>query len=159
MEDIKNLLLSRNIRPSHQRLQILKFLAGTPLHPTVGEIHQTLAPLLPTITKATIYNTLRLFVDKGLVSAFRLSGEEARFDYKHRLHAHFHCILCDKIIDIHSKYPCLDIHRIGPLKIGDVLLVFKGLCDKCQKPGKTGGVPLRKKIKKKVSTGGPRPLT
>ncbi len=157
MQNAKNILLSRGIRPTHQRIQILKFLAGTPAHPTAEEIHLALCPLMPTITKATIYNTLRLFVDKSLVAALNLSGDEARFDYTRRLHAHFHCIGCDKIIDLPTRYPCLDIQRIGAHKILEIHLVFKGLCDKCRKPGKRGDSPLGKTLLGMEPKGGKRP--
>ena len=136
MEQIKKILQDRGIRPSHHRIKVLQYLARSDQHPTVEDIHRDLVPQIPTLTKATIYNALRLFVDKGLVSALNLSGDETRFDYKHQIHAHFHCIRCNNIIDIKSKYSCLDLRKIGAHRIQDAQLVFKGICGACQGPGK-----------------------
>ena len=89
--------------------------------------------MIPTISKATIYNTLKVLQEKDLVTTFNLSGEEARFDFKRKAHAHFHCIRCDRVIDVKSEYPCFKMNRIGANQVSEVQLVFKGTCKKCQK--------------------------
>jgi Fe2+ or Zn2+ uptake regulation protein len=136
MEQIKKLLASNGIRPSHHRILILKYLCGNRNHPTVEEISRDLAHQAPTLTKATIYNSLRVFLEKDIVVSFNTSGGEARYDYKSSAHAHFHCINCNRVIDVLSKYRCYEIKNIGPNKVLQTQLFFKGLCDKCLKKKK-----------------------
>lgn len=136
MEQVKKLLESHKIRPSHHRILILKYLCGTKNHPTVEEIYRELARQAPTLTKATIYNSLRVFQEKNLVVSFNTSGGEARYDYKSSAHAHFHCMNCGQVIDVLSKYPCYEIKNVGPNKVLQVQLFFKGLCGKCLKKKK-----------------------
>jgi Fe2+ or Zn2+ uptake regulation protein len=138
MEQIKKLLESREIRPSHHRILILKYLSQTHNHPTVDEVFRDLAPQAPTITKATIYNSLKVFLEKNLVSSFSTSGGETRYDYKCSAHAHFHCMNCDRVIDVLSKYPCYEVKNVGHNKVQEVQLFFKGLCKKCLKKSRAG---------------------
>jgi len=133
MERIKKLLLSKNIRPSHHRIKVLQYLEQTHSHPTVEEIHQEVKHMIPTISKATIYNTLKVFQEAGLVTAIPLSGEETRYDFKRKPHAHFHCNRCGKVTDIKTDFPCLSMNSIGAIKLSEIKLVFKGTCEKCQK--------------------------
>ena len=127
MEQIKKILISRNIRPSHHRIKILQYMASQKRHPTVGEIYKDLMAVLPTLSKATVYNTLRILEEKEFVTSFKSSGEENRYDYKSDSHAHFHCVQCDRIIDIESEYSCLKTRRIGEHKVLDVHLFFRGI--------------------------------
>ena len=77
MERIKKILISKDIRPSHHMIKILQYLANHKKHPTVDEIYKDLTTVLPTLSKATVYNTLRILEEKGLVTSFRSSGDSA----------------------------------------------------------------------------------
>jgi len=138
MERIKEILSSHDIRPSHHRIKVLQYLAEHHTHPTVEMIYHDMVDIMPTISKATIYNTLNILQEKGLVSATNVSGDETRYEYKKSKHAHFYCMECGKVLDIESDYPCLEIDRIGSNKVWEVQLFFKGACKEC----------LRKKRKK-----------
>ena len=68
--DEKNLdayerLTRHGIRPSAQRVAIMQYIMTHHTHPTVGEIFDELCPLIPTLSKTTVYNTLRMFSEKG----------------------------------------------------------------------------------------------
>ena len=60
-------LSEKNIRPSLQRMAVYGFLVENPIHPTVDTIYQALHPEIPTLSKTTVYNTLKQLVDCGLV--------------------------------------------------------------------------------------------
>ncbi|HPK44931.1 MAG TPA: transcriptional repressor, partial [Spirochaetota bacterium] len=66
MEQYKHYLESKGISPSYQRLKILEYLDQNRSHPTVDEIYSALLPLIPTLSKTTVYNTVSLFVQQGL---------------------------------------------------------------------------------------------
>jgi Fur family transcriptional regulator, peroxide stress response regulator len=57
-EDLSQELINRAIRPSYQRLKILEYLTNNQSHPTVDQIFQNLHLEIPTLSKATVYNTL-----------------------------------------------------------------------------------------------------
>ena len=59
----KQILEGAGVRPSVQRLAVMDYLATHKTHPTVDEIYSSLAPSIPTLSKTTVYNTLKLFVE------------------------------------------------------------------------------------------------
>ena len=66
MKKAKMMLESKDIRPSFQRMKIYKLLMETKEHPSVETIYNELKEEIPSLSKMTIYNTLKLFVEKDL---------------------------------------------------------------------------------------------
>ena len=64
--DVYHKLLENGIRPSTQRLAIMNFLLTHPTHPTVDEVYQGLCNEIKTLSRTTVYNTLRMFAEKNL---------------------------------------------------------------------------------------------
>ena len=67
MKDGAKYLTECGLRPSMQRLAIYKYMATHPTHPTADEIFEALREVIPTLSKTTVYNTLKLFVEHGVV--------------------------------------------------------------------------------------------
>ena len=63
-EAIIQKLSAHNIKPSLQRLAIYSYLLEKKNHPTVDMIYSDLHPSMPTLSKTTVYNTLKLFIEK-----------------------------------------------------------------------------------------------
>ena len=61
----KDILIENNIKLSIQRVEILNYLLLAKNHPSVDMIYLSLSNKIPTLSKTTIYNTLKLFVKKG----------------------------------------------------------------------------------------------
>ena len=61
--DAYELLVQYQIKPSVQRLAVMKFLIKRRNYPTAEDIYTALYPQIPTLSKTTVYNTLKLFVD------------------------------------------------------------------------------------------------
>ncbi|MBU0501863.1 MAG: Fur family transcriptional regulator [bacterium] len=136
MKSFQEILAAKGIRPSVHRLKILEYLDKEQCHPTVDNIYEALIKDLPTISKTTIYNTLKLFINNGLVSDLTISGYDVRYDREMKPHSHFLCKECGEIFDIEEvKCPCLSKEVEGN-KVEEVHLYFKGVCKKCQKRGK-----------------------
>ena len=57
--DISSLLSGRGIRPSAQRIAVLKALLDFRVHPTAEQIFEVLSPTMPTLSLTTVYNTLK----------------------------------------------------------------------------------------------------
>ena len=60
-------LLKYDIKPSVQRMAIMDYLMSHRIHPSADEIYNALYPTIPTLSKTTIYNTMKLFVEQGAV--------------------------------------------------------------------------------------------
>ncbi|NLM00478.1 MAG: transcriptional repressor [Treponema sp.] len=101
--NISDLLLSNGIKPSIQRLQIFNFLFENRIHPSVDEIFISLCSQIPTLSKTTVYNTLKIFEKKGLIQTLKIEDDELRFDIDISDHYHFKCTKCKKIFDIYDN--------------------------------------------------------
>ena len=95
-----DILNSHNIRPSVQRIAILKYLLEHRIHPTVDDIYLALNPTMPTLSKTTVYNVLRNLVENGAVLALTIDEKNVRYDADTSSHAHFRCQSCGELYDI-----------------------------------------------------------
>ena len=98
-------LSEKNIRPSLQRMAVYGFLVENPIHPTVDTIYQALHPEIPTLSKTTVYNTLKQLVDCGLVQTVTIEDGELRYDANISNHLHFKCIKCEEVFDVFTEIP------------------------------------------------------
>ena len=91
------------IRPSVQRVAIYAYLCEHPIHPTVDMVYLALAPVYPTLSRTTIYNTLKLFAEYGLVQTIQIEDDKLRYDANMTPHLHFKCVKCGKVYDIFNE--------------------------------------------------------
>lgn len=82
-----------------QRMAIVRELADDLTHPTAQELFERLQPAFPTMSFATVYNTLDALAKLGLVGSLRL-GSAVRFDPNTELHHHAVCDGCGAIADL-----------------------------------------------------------
>lgn len=130
--ELKQLMDEAGIRPSLQRLAVLEYLAGCHHHPSADEIYATLIESYPTLSRTTVFNTLRVFVEKGLVNDVDITAEMTRYDFARRTpHAHFQCRRCRRIFDIPFDMAALAAPE--GYACDNVNLYFKGLCPDCYK--------------------------
>jgi Fe2+ or Zn2+ uptake regulation protein len=88
-----------------QRLAIVRELAEDESHPTAQELFERLRPALPTMSFATVYNTLDTLSSAGLCAALSLSPGSGRFDPNMDPHHHLVCDRCGSVRDL----PTLDL--------------------------------------------------
>jgi len=140
MESLQEKLKAKGVRPSQQRLKIFKYLDDHRIHPTADSIFEGLRVELPTISKTTIYNTLRLFIENGLASDLTISGYDVRYDAETKPHSHFLCKQCGQVQDI-EQVKCPHIKReVSGNQVDEVHLYFKGICKKCVSPERSRGI-------------------
>lgn len=133
MENIIDLLREKNITPSHQRIKILEYLINHKNHPSAETIYNALSKNLPTLSKTTVYNTLALMKQKGLVNTV-FDEQEIHYDATVSLHGHFICQNCKKLYD----FPIIELKEEFPsdFQVLEKHVTYKGLCFKClQKKG------------------------
>ena len=130
-KDLSTELITKNIRPSFQRLKVLEYLINNPCHPTVDQIYKDLQSEIPTLSKTTIYNTLDLFQKADLVQVLTIEDNETRYDIITKTHGHFKCEKCGAIsnfaVDIDSLIP----EELTGFKVMNKNVYFKGVCPKC----------------------------
>ncbi len=136
IQNIKNYLTNVGIKPSYQRIKIYEYLIKNMNHPTVEMIYENLSPHIPTLSKTTVYNTLKLFVDKKITQIITIEDTEARFDADTSTHGHFKCIKCGKIYDFSFDHTNLNIKQIENFEIQQTHLYIKGICENCRNTDK-----------------------
>jgi Fur family iron response transcriptional regulator len=77
------------IHPSPQRVAVGDYVLQTKDHPSAERVFDEAKRRLPTISQATVYNTLNLFVEKGLLKALQLEPGHTVFDPHLGPHHHF----------------------------------------------------------------------
>jgi Fe2+ or Zn2+ uptake regulation protein len=82
-------LQEHGIQPSAQRVAVAEYVLGTTEHPSADEVWARVRRGFPLLSRATVYNTLNLFVDKGLLQALVLAEGKVVFDPKMDRHHHF----------------------------------------------------------------------
>ena len=125
------ILLSKDIRPSLTRVMIFDYLRKHPTHPTVDEIYMALLPEAPTLSKTTIYNTVKLLCGKGVVKMITIEEKQTRFDACTDMHGHFLCNDCGKVYDFSAK--SVDDEIPDGFEIFDRELYYTGKCINCKK--------------------------
>ena len=131
MDNISIYLSGYGIRPSVQRIAIMRYLMKNFTHPTADEVFESLRKQIPTLSKTTVYNTLKLFVENGAALYVGIDEKNARFDGDVNPHAHFRCKECGCIIDLPIKsdfFVPTDFNG----DIDETYFYLKGLCGKCK---------------------------
>jgi len=131
IEELKQVLSSKNISLSHQRLKVLEFLAENQIHPTADQIFTALQKSIPTLSKTTVYNTLRILADAGLVRVIAIEDNETRYDIEMQSHGHFKCEACGAIYNFNIDVDAMAPEDLNGFKIQNKDVYFKGICPKC----------------------------
>ncbi len=132
-QDAYNRLADCGIRPSVQRLAIMEFLLKNPIHPTVEEVYQGICGQIHTLSRTTVYNTLRMFSEHGAAQMITIDEHHVCYDGDMRPHVHFFCRKSGKVYDFFDeKTPSFHLPRTveGHL-VDEVQLYYKGLCKEC----------------------------
>jgi len=127
----QDLLNSKGVKPSFQRLLILEYIMRKKNHPSAEMIYTKISQDVPTLSRTTVYNTLNLFAQKGILTNLKIDDSEARYDLMEKPHAHFHCSVCEKIIDLDLKTPLYSRDSINGHKAREAHIHFNGVCRDC----------------------------
>lgn len=131
VENIGEFLKEKDIRPSYQRIKVYQYLMEKENHPTVDTIYKALSPEIPTLSKTTVYNTLNLFIEKGITNVIVIEENETRYDACISLHGHFKCEVCDEVYDIEVDNALLDSKDLKGFHVKENHIYFKGICINC----------------------------
>ncbi|MFN0063084.1 MAG: Fur family transcriptional regulator [Myxococcaceae bacterium] len=121
------MLRSAGIQPSVQRLAIADVVLATREHPSADEVFQAAHKRLPVLSRATVYNTLNLFVAKGLLRQLDLAEGRCVYDPVLAPHHHFIDDTSGRIEDIPwSAVRVGEIERLSQYEVREYMVVMRG---------------------------------
>ena len=129
----KESLLEYKISPTTQRVKILEFLDKNRIHPTAEQVYLGLKDEMISLSKATVYNSLKKFAESGLILELTVFENETRYDYNKNNHIHFKCIKCGQIFDINQGNQIFSESNIDGHKISEYQINLRGICNSCLK--------------------------
>ena len=125
------------ISPSPQRVAIYHFLKNNPIHPTVDTIYRAGLDDLPTISRTTVYNTVKRLAEAGAIQEVIIEDGELRYDADMRDHGHFKCMECGDVFDLFPPENTPLVEKIHGLPEGfqvkRIHLCCRGICPECSK--------------------------
>ncbi|HKO53413.1 MAG TPA: transcriptional repressor [Polyangiaceae bacterium] len=130
-------LTEHGIQPSAQRMAVADYVLYTTEHPSADQVWAEVKRSFPMLSRATVYNTLNLFTEKGLLRELVLAEGKVVFDPKLDPHHHFLDEETGEIVDV--PWSALDVRRVHSLSGFDVReyqVVMRG--KKSARPHKRG---------------------
>lgn len=133
MEKAYERLRQCGIKPSKQRVAIMEYLLTHPTHPTVEEIFNSLLPQIKTLSRTTVYNTLRFFSECHAAQMLTIYEHRVCYDGNTTPHVHFFCKECGKVYDFMDEPAPSAWHKGAPkgFTIQDTQLYYRGVCAAC----------------------------
>ncbi len=130
---LKDLAASRGFKLTPQRRAIVDYLHSAHHHPSAEEVLHAINRRFPMTSRATVYNTLNMLKDEGLVLEVFEDGV-SRFDPNLAPHHHFVCRNCGAVEDIDwDAIPAIeDVTLPGRQSVETFAVTFRGLCSACQ---------------------------
>lgn len=128
--DIENLGLTK------QRKVVLQVIREVDKHLTANEVFEHAKQKLPTISFATVYNSLRFLKEKGHIGEIKFGNGASRFDRMTSRHDHAICNECGKLVDMELEMPTELIEmaaKYSKFKPESIELTLRGLCPECNK--------------------------
>lgn len=135
--DVRQKLKDCGIGITKPRVAILEYLMKQCTHPTVDDIYQALVSEVPTLSRTTVYNVVKLFAEHGLVNTLGIDDRNVCVDGDTTPHGHFFCKECGRIIDV----PLTELSAGGfdcdGNMVTEVHLYYKGVCSECMSKRET----------------------
>ena len=124
----------QNLGLTKQREVVLQVITAADEHLTANEVFVNAKLLLPSISFATVYNSLRFLKDAGHIAEIRFGNGASRFDRMTSRHDHAICTKCGKLVDIEMEHPPELVAlaaRYSNFKPESLEFTLRGLCPDC----------------------------
>ncbi len=130
-------LKAAGLRLTPQRQAICELLSASKEHPSAQQIYTALKPRFPSLSLATVYNTLDALVSLGVINALGPAGDSAvHYDADTDPHVNLACIRCHRIIDLESEHVAAletEVSQTSGYRLLGASVTYYGLCPECQK--------------------------
>jgi len=120
---------------TRQRGTVLKVIRESEGHLNANEVFERARQLLPGISFATVYNSLRYLRNEGLIGEVRFGSACTRYDRNLKRHDHAICNRCGKLVDLELSIPDALIRQAAKrskFEAGSVEVTLRGLCPECR---------------------------
>ena len=135
MKNLADLLKSKDLKVTPQRLAIFHVLSNTTSHPSAETIYNSLQENYPTMSLATVYKTLDSFKKSNLIQEINVGEDSFRYDATTDSHPHIICTECHGVFDMESNY-LKNVRKYvseeTDFKLTGEQLYFYGVCPRCQ---------------------------
>ena len=121
---------------TRQREVVLQVIRGADGHLTANEVFAAAKAKLPSISFATVYNSLRYLKDAGHIAEIRFGNGASRFDPLTHRHDHAICTECGRLVDIEMEVPPEILKRAAKysrFKPESIEFTLRGVCPECTK--------------------------
>ncbi len=127
------------VRPAYrdtaQRSLILDVVQGADGHLTAGEIFERVRQRDPRVAYGTVYRSLHVLAEHGLVQELTFADEASRYDKRVDRHDHVYCAECGLLVDVEVPVALMAHHVAAEqsgFRITSHHTVFAGICPACQ---------------------------
>lgn len=118
-----------------QRRAVLRVIRESDEHLTAIEVFEHARRLLPGISFATVYNSLRYLKNERLIGEVRFGANCTRYDRKLKRHDHAICNNCGRLVDIELSIPdglIKEAAKRSKFEAGSIEVTLRGLCPECR---------------------------
>jgi Fur family ferric uptake transcriptional regulator/Fur family peroxide stress response transcriptional regulator len=130
MKDIEGLELTKN------RQSVLRVIRESDKHLTASEVFDDARRLMPGISFATVYNSLRYLTKEGLIGEIRFGTDANLYDRRLTRHDHAICNDCGKLVDLELPLPdglLREAADRSKFQAASIELTLRGVCPECSK--------------------------
>jgi Fur family peroxide stress response transcriptional regulator len=134
LKQFKSIAKQAGVKLTHQRLEIFRAVASSEDHPSAEAVFKAVRAAMPTVSLDTVYRTLWLLKDLGLLTTLGPRQDSVRFDANLEQHHHYQCVRCGLVRDFEStelnELPIPDsVNRFGQVVSAHVEV--RGICTRC----------------------------
>jgi Fur family peroxide stress response transcriptional regulator len=134
VEQLKQAARQAGVKLTHQRIEIFREVAASIEHPSAEMVLRAVQPRMPTVSLDTVYRTLWLLADLGLVSTLGPKRASVRFDANLAHHHHYVCMRCGLARDFESTaFDALPVPKAVE-ELGSIVsthMEVRGVCRRC----------------------------
>lgn len=148
---IIDILRRKGYKVTPQRIAICRSALLSRDHPSATRIYREVKKLHPTVSVATVYKTLHILREQGMIQELAFPEGEARFDPNMKLHLNLVCYRCGKVTDIEhhiAREMIVKVSEMARFTVTGQRLELNGICSSC------GG---RTRTEKSRSNSSPKP--
>jgi Fur family transcriptional regulator, peroxide stress response regulator len=132
--EFQKLCREKHLAATHQRLVIYRAMMQMPSHPNPEQIFERVRTELPSISLATVYKTVHLFIASGIIREVSPHHGSLRVEPNAQPHHHFVCLQCHAITDLAlCEVDELPLRSTVPegYQITQVSMEVRGFCSRC----------------------------
>jgi len=127
----------KGFKRTPQRLAIIDFLEGNTSHPSAEDIFKAVGKNNPTLSFATVYNTVNTLVQTGVIRELTIDPDRKRYDPDTSVHHHMICQECKTVFDIFTPVPVeVPAELSKDFRVTGCHVEFTGECAACRKKNK-----------------------